>query len=718
MFLLSAVFIFPASSSGFNNNNLIADGPANKLVQLVPQALPLGITGELQGILAHPDFAKLQKTIGYQFKDPELLILALRHSSFDKGHTASGRGNERLEFFGDAVLEHIMRDMLWHEFPHINNGSLRNTCAKLVTNKSLSLIAEMINLPGIAQSLKLSPQGVLDEKGKANFVEALIAAIHEDGGLDASKVFVRKYWRGTDAPQKLRSTFKQLGTELKALQSKRGGKVLTRRNYDKKYDDSLSFLGEGVLGFVLKNYLCREFLKEEEGGLHKKYITVFKVDVINQLCKALGLNEKHDLLKNRMGKRYLEDGLEKTAQYILRLWTSESAPDNIYNAFADADIPATNEKFLLPEKRSSFLAAGNKMAPNQLSLIVVQNILAPVVQAVAVMPVPPVAKPLILMPIQDNKQEKSREPISVPLQKKANKNHRAQELKATAKAAAKKRRAAQSAADLARNATVKKTLELAKKAAAQKASALAKNAAEQSAAAPRKKSAAQSAAALARNAEIKKANDLVKENTTQRAFSAQKMATIKQQKSEYLSESIGLLIDKGDAFFRSRWFDISYLAYQEATEKISVMDSRYDILEYKKGEAYKMMKAADDLKRGKDSMALGHYNEASCLFKNVMSNLQRDDPLYREAFYSNNEVNMLRVRNSIIMGHQLFNSGEHEIALDYYMCCLSKLENAPYHHYILHTEVLKAIDRTNKAIADKKIPVVDKIFNWFGSVFM
>ena len=69
------------------------------------------------------DLSKLEEKIGYQFKDRQLAITALTHSSYANEH---GRHdceyNERMEFLGDAVLEVISSDHLYHNYPHIHNG--------------------------------------------------------------------------------------------------------------------------------------------------------------------------------------------------------------------------------------------------------------------------------------------------------------------------------------------------------------------------------------------------------------------------------------------------------------------------------------------------------------------------------------------------------------------------------------------------------------------
>ncbi|MFX3733547.1 ribonuclease III family protein, partial [Streptococcus suis] len=68
----------------------------------------------------------------YQFKDPELLDLALTHRS------ANGKHNERLEFLGDSILSFVIADDLYHRFPKINEGDMSRMRATLVRGHTLA----------------------------------------------------------------------------------------------------------------------------------------------------------------------------------------------------------------------------------------------------------------------------------------------------------------------------------------------------------------------------------------------------------------------------------------------------------------------------------------------------------------------------------------------------------------------------------------------------
>lgn len=143
------------------------------------------------------DFSKLQKTIGQKFKNLDLLKQAMVHRSylnenpgFELGH------NERLEFLGDAVLELVVTDYLYHAFPHANEGDMTNWRASLVNSKSLARVAGTIDLDA---TLYLSRGEARDANSKArqyimtNAMEALIGAIYLDRGYKAAEKFITKF---------------------------------------------------------------------------------------------------------------------------------------------------------------------------------------------------------------------------------------------------------------------------------------------------------------------------------------------------------------------------------------------------------------------------------------------------------------------------------------------------------------------------------------------
>jgi len=143
------------------------------------------------------DFSKLEKIINIKFKKIDFLKQALVHRSYLNEHSGFPLGhNERLEFLGDAVLEIITTEYLFHHFPDKPEGELTNWRASLVNSKMLAQIAHEIELE---KFLFLSKGEAGDKNFKArqyilaNAVEALIGAIYLDQGIKKATRFVSNY---------------------------------------------------------------------------------------------------------------------------------------------------------------------------------------------------------------------------------------------------------------------------------------------------------------------------------------------------------------------------------------------------------------------------------------------------------------------------------------------------------------------------------------------
>ena len=136
----------------------------------------------------------LQSSLGYRFKALALIDEALTHSSLvNEQKTASPQHNERLEFLGDAVLSLVMSEYLAEALPQSSEGALSKLKAKLVSEASVAQVARRLNL---GEYLKLG-RGEDRSKGRekdsllADALEAVLAAVHLDGGFDASRTVTR-----------------------------------------------------------------------------------------------------------------------------------------------------------------------------------------------------------------------------------------------------------------------------------------------------------------------------------------------------------------------------------------------------------------------------------------------------------------------------------------------------------------------------------------------
>lgn len=141
--------------------------------------------------------AELEERIGYAFKDRALLREALTHASaLDAGAQRNRRSYDRLEFLGDRVLGLIVAERLLDEHEHETEGDLAPLFNALVNRRACARAARAAEL-GLA--LVLSPsEEASGGRGKeailADVCESVIAAIYLDGGLDAARAFVTRFW--------------------------------------------------------------------------------------------------------------------------------------------------------------------------------------------------------------------------------------------------------------------------------------------------------------------------------------------------------------------------------------------------------------------------------------------------------------------------------------------------------------------------------------------
>ena len=139
---------------------------------------------------------QLQQTIGYEFRDMELLRIALTHSSYaNEKHCDYNKNNERLEFLGDAVLEVLSSDFIFKNNPTMTEGKMTKLRASLVCEMSLASAAREISLGEYLYLGKgeLVTGGAKRDSILSDAFEALIGAMYLDGGMEPAKKFVEQY---------------------------------------------------------------------------------------------------------------------------------------------------------------------------------------------------------------------------------------------------------------------------------------------------------------------------------------------------------------------------------------------------------------------------------------------------------------------------------------------------------------------------------------------
>ncbi len=138
--------------------------------------------------MSHP----LEKIIGYQFKNPDLLQTALTHTSYANESRTKIEHNERFEFLGDSVLQLVSADYLFHAYKGRDEGDLTRIRSSLVSEKALFQFAQEINLGAYVLLGKGESRGGGRERPSilSDAFEALIAAIYLDAGLEQARKFI------------------------------------------------------------------------------------------------------------------------------------------------------------------------------------------------------------------------------------------------------------------------------------------------------------------------------------------------------------------------------------------------------------------------------------------------------------------------------------------------------------------------------------------------
>lgn len=136
------------------------------------------------------NLVELEQKIKYQFKDKELLKKALTHTSYAYEHGVES--NEKLEFLGDSILEFVSSEYLYLNFPKLKEGEMTKVRATVVCENSLYKIAKKLEFGKFLYLGKseLATGGNDRPAILADSVEAVIAAMFMDGGLEPAKRFI------------------------------------------------------------------------------------------------------------------------------------------------------------------------------------------------------------------------------------------------------------------------------------------------------------------------------------------------------------------------------------------------------------------------------------------------------------------------------------------------------------------------------------------------
>ena len=217
---------------------------------------------------------QLESEIGYIFKNKELINTALTHTSY--AYENNVQSNEKLEFLGDSILEFISSKYIYEKYPNLKEGEMTKVRATVVCESSLYKIAKKHNFSDFLNLGKSEIAACKDGRPAilADSVEAVIAAMYLDGGLEPVKKFI----------------IENLKDEIKIAASHVGEK-----DYKTVLQEKLQVNGDVKIEYILLN---------EFGPDHEK---TFEVEVrCNDKKLAVGVGKSKKLAQMEAAKKAIE----------------------------------------------------------------------------------------------------------------------------------------------------------------------------------------------------------------------------------------------------------------------------------------------------------------------------------------------------------------------------------------------------------------------------
>jgi len=166
------------------------------------------------------DVSTLEKRLGYKFKNQQLLIEALTHKSYKQPYN-----NERLEFLGDAVLDLIVGEYLFKQFPQFDEGNLSKMRASLVNEGGFMRLANQLQLGDhiYLSTAEENNNGRQKSSLLSNAFEAVMGAIYLESGLEMVQKISIELLEKVHTDISLDSLFKDYKTSLQELTQARFG---------------------------------------------------------------------------------------------------------------------------------------------------------------------------------------------------------------------------------------------------------------------------------------------------------------------------------------------------------------------------------------------------------------------------------------------------------------------------------------------------------------
>lgn len=199
------------------------------------------------------DITELEKILHYQFNDIRLLKQALIHSSYiNENGLTKPDCNERLEFFGDAVLEMVTSRYLFLTYPNYMEGSLSKMRASIVSEKPLAKVARQLRLGDflyLGRGMEIAG-GRDSDNVLSDAFEAVLAALYLDGGIKEAERLIERL---VLAPLKTDSYQEDFKTLIQEMVQEQGGTIRyeliseSGPDHDKTYTVQV-YVNETIMG--------------------------------------------------------------------------------------------------------------------------------------------------------------------------------------------------------------------------------------------------------------------------------------------------------------------------------------------------------------------------------------------------------------------------------------------------------------------------------------
>ncbi|MGN1299925.1 MAG: ribonuclease III [Clostridia bacterium] len=222
------------------------------------------------------DLSVLEQNIGYKFKDINLLKNALTHTSYAYEHKV--KSNEKLEFLGDSILEFLSSKFIYNNYPKLKEGEMTKVRATVVCEESLYKIADKHNFSDFLYVGKseMMHQGNRKVAIMADSVEAVIAAMYFDSGLEACEKFIVD-----NLKEEIKIASQNVG--MKDHKTVLQEKLQVHGNVDIKYDIIKEFGPDHDKTFIAEVKLDGKVLAQGEGKTKKQA----EMDAADKALKTL-----------------------------------------------------------------------------------------------------------------------------------------------------------------------------------------------------------------------------------------------------------------------------------------------------------------------------------------------------------------------------------------------------------------------------------------------